>query len=259
MIYTSSEDDPDANSSDLGLPPRPPSNRSKDKSFVSGSPEIFSPSPSSGHFSGGSAMSKSPGETQESLIARLRREIDSLKAKFTKADKDWAAEKQDLMLEISRIQSSQPQMSSSHMEDINQEKLRLAVIEQKIKEILIVLKSLNSMVRTFTSISMRIVLISCSFFQKISNKILGSLVVNAVESAYDSMRGEVDVVRFLHLLYESTRDYERNKADHLLSDALDAVADYGDSNESDSDNTTGLSTILRPRGIADQSFFRIDV
>ena len=91
-------------------------------------------------------MSKSPGETQESLIARLRREIDTLKAKFTKADKDWAAERQDLMTEITRIKSRQPQMSSSYIEDINQEKLRLAVIEQKIKEILTVLKSLNSMV-----------------------------------------------------------------------------------------------------------------
>ena len=201
-------------------------------------------------------MSKSPGETQESLIARLRREIDSLKAKFSKADKDWTAEKQDLMMEISRIQSNQPQISSSYVEDINQEKHRLAVIEQKIKEILTVLKSLNSMVRIcvgrFWSYSYP------GSFQKISNKVLGSLVVNAVESAYNADRGEVDVVRFLHLLYESTRDYERNKADNLLTDALEAVADYGDSNESDSDNT-GLSTILRPRGIADQSFFRIDV
>ena len=61
MMYTSSEDDHDI---DLGLPPRPPSTRSKDKSFVSASPEMFSPTPSSGHFSGGSAASKSPGETQ---------------------------------------------------------------------------------------------------------------------------------------------------------------------------------------------------
>ena len=151
MIYTSSEDDPDAelpsNSSDLGLPPRPPSTRSKDKSFVSGSPDIFSPSPSSGHFSAGSAMSKSPGETQESLIARLRREIDQLKAKFYKADKDWSSERQGLMAEISRIQSSGSRLSRHYVEDIEQEKLRLAVIEQKIKEILTVLKSLNSMVK----------------------------------------------------------------------------------------------------------------
>ena len=74
MLYTSSEagedtDQEPSNSSDLGLqlglPPRPPSTRSKDKSFVSApaSPEVFSPTPSSGHFSGGSAVSKSP-ETQ---------------------------------------------------------------------------------------------------------------------------------------------------------------------------------------------------
>ena len=83
------------------------------------------------------------------------------------------------------------------------------------------------------------------------------MVVSSVESAYDDQRGEVDVVRFLNILYDKTREYEKTRADNILSDALDAVADYGDSNESDSD-ATGL-TILRPRGVTDQSFFRIDV
>ena len=114
-----------------GLPPRPPSTRTdKDKSFNSGSPEMFSPTPSSGHFSAGSGISKSPGEAgSTSLVTRLRREIDGLKTKITEAERDWEEERQRLLAQ-----------------DLRQERIRLAVIEQKIKEILSVLKSLNSMV-----------------------------------------------------------------------------------------------------------------
>ena len=112
-----------------GLPPRPPSTRG-DKSFISGSPEIFSPSPSSGHFSTVSGISKSPGDAgSSSLVSRLRREIDSLRSKMTEAERDWQEERQRLLAQ-----------------DLRQERIRLAVIEQRIKEILSVLKSLNSMV-----------------------------------------------------------------------------------------------------------------
>ena len=71
MMYTSSEDDPDTSRENmesrfsrynLGLPPRPPSNRSKEKIFVRGSPEALCPTPSSGHFSGESSTSKYPGK-----------------------------------------------------------------------------------------------------------------------------------------------------------------------------------------------------
>ena len=67
MVYTSSD-----NECEVGgpaqlpqLPPRPPSCRSRDKAWLSApaSPELFSPTPSSGHFSGASLVSKSP-ETQ---------------------------------------------------------------------------------------------------------------------------------------------------------------------------------------------------
>ena len=113
-----------------GLPPRPPSTR-----VISGSPEMFSPSPSSGHFSAASGISKSPGEqggngnTTTSLVTRLRREIDGLRSRMTEAERDWEEERQRLLAQ-----------------DLKQERMRLAVIEQKIKEILSVLKSLNSMV-----------------------------------------------------------------------------------------------------------------
>ena len=71
MMYTeSSEDDIDGARCDLGLPPRPPSTRSKEKMFdcVSPSPDMSCPTPSSGHFSGGSATSKSAGQIIEMQI-----------------------------------------------------------------------------------------------------------------------------------------------------------------------------------------------
>ena len=57
-------------------------------------------------------------------MTRLRREIDSLKVKVAEA------ERQSLLAQ-----------------ELRQERVRLSVIEQKIKEILSVIKSLNSMVR----------------------------------------------------------------------------------------------------------------
>ena len=62
------------------------------------------------------------------MVSRLRREIDSLKTKVTEA------ERQSLLAQ-----------------DLRQERMRLSVIEQKIKEILSVIKSLNSMVRSRSS------------------------------------------------------------------------------------------------------------
>ena len=62
------------------------------------------------------------------MVSRLRREIDSLKTKVTEA------ERQSLLAQ-----------------DLRQERIRLSVIEQKIKEILSVIKSLNSMVRSRSS------------------------------------------------------------------------------------------------------------
>ena len=62
-------------------------------------------------------------------MSRLRREIDSLRSKMTEAERDWQEERQRLLAQ-----------------DLRQERIRLAVIEQRIKEILSVLKSLNSMV-----------------------------------------------------------------------------------------------------------------
>ena len=109
------------------------------------------------------------------------------------------------------------------------------------------------------------------------------MVIAAVEAAYDPGRGEVDVVRFLGLLGDSTRRWEQQQADTILSQAMEAVTETGastststsasrsstsGSSSSASTSTTGLSTI-RPRGVPrpqhrttseqDSSLFRIDV
>ena len=108
------------------------------------------------------------------------------------------------------------------------------------------------------------------------------MVIAAVEAAYDAGRGEVDVARFLGLLGDSTRRWEQQQADTLLSQAMEAVTEPGASTEtststsrsstsgsssSASTSTTGHSTI-RPRGVTrpqhraaeqDSSLFRIDV
>ena len=63
-------------------------------------------------------------------------------------------------------------------------------------------------------------------FQKLPHKRLGSLVVTAVEV-------EVDVYKFLNILYESSREQERKSADNILSEALQAVTDYGEDSDSE--------------------------
>ena len=79
------------------------------------------------------------------------------------------------------------------------------------------------------------------------------MVVAAVEEAYDSQKGEVDVYKFLTILYSKSRDYERRAADTILSDALLAITE-NHSSGSDSD-TTNLATF--PTRQSD--LYRIDV
>jgi len=238
-------------SSNLGLPPRPPSVKSKDKSFRSTTPTSdhaeFSPTPSSGHYSADSTpiMSKSPGDKSDSVIPRLRKEIDQLKKRFSRSERDWAEERNSLLNELGRRREDYGD-TSSQFQDMREERIRLAIIEEKIKEILTVLKSLNSM--------------------KISNEILGTLVLEAVEKAYDDSKGEVQVFEFLNILYQSSREYERQSADNLLSEALGAVRDSNsDSSDSLGNVPEGMDTI-RPRRPSSniqetniESVFRIDV
>ena len=57
--------------------------------------------------------------------------------------------------------------------------------------------------------------------------------MTAVEEAYDPDKGEVDVYKFLSILYESSREQERKSADNILSEALQAVTDYGEDSDSE--------------------------
>ena len=110
--------------------------------------------------------------------------------------------------------------------------LQIPLVEEKIREVLAMLRSLNTM--------------------NISEEVLGRMVVEAVEQAYDPVVGEVAVFRFLALLYRSTRDYERKAANSMLERAIKAVGD--DSVESSDSSSSSLGTnmpgrmaTLRPR------------
>ena len=107
-------------------------------------------------------------------------------------------------------------------------------VEEKVRQVLAMLRSLNTM--------------------KISEEVLGRLVLEAVEEAYDPVAREVAVFRFLALLYQSTRDYERQVADCLLTTALESVGeDVMDASDSSSLGLSvpeGMST-LQPRKIQD--------
>ena len=60
------------------------------------------------------------------------------------------------------------------------------------------------------------------FVQDISEEVLGRMVVEAVEEAFDPVADEVAVFRFLVLLYNSTKEYEKHTADLMLEKALKA-------------------------------------
>ena len=103
-------------------------------------------------------------------------------------------------------------------------------------------------------------------FQKVSNDVLGKLVIDAVEKAYDDVKGEVQVFKFLNILYLSSRDYERQSADSLLTDALDAIKDSNSDSSDSLGNVPEGMKMIQPRRPASniqdskmESLYRIDV
>jgi len=133
--------------------------------------------------------------------------------------------------------------------DLTRDRLQVSLIEEKVREVLSMLRSLSTL--------------------NISEAVLGGLVLEAVEKAYDPEVGEVQVFLFLTLLYQSTREHERTTAETSLSKALEAVV--GDVGESD-DSSSSVGIIvpermhtLRPRrpqariGTQKEDVFRIDV
>ena len=82
----------------------------------------------------------------------------------------------------------------------------------------------------------------------ISKALLGRLVLDAVEKANESVIGEMGVFRFLSLLYQSTKDQERQVANTMLTQALDRAGedtlDISDSSCSDSlSMTEGMNNL----------------
>ena len=116
----------------------------------------------------------------------------------------------------------------SSQEDISRD-VQLSLIEEKIREVLAMLRSLNTM--------------------NISEEALGKMVVEAVEKAFDPAAGEVAVFRFLALLYRSTRDYERKAAESMLDKSLRNVTEDAleTSDSSSSSNMPGRMATLKPR------------
>ena len=51
------------------------------------------------------------------------------------------------------------------------------------------------------------------------------MVISTVEAAYDEARGEVNVAVFLNLLFSETREYERQKAESILTEAMENESD----------------------------------
>ena len=79
-----------------------------------------------------------------------------------------------------------------------------------------------------------------SYFQNISPKTLGKLVLDAVERSVDSLTGEIQVFKFLNHLYHSARDYERMSAESMIHIALQAV-------EAHSQTLSQIEVITRPQ------------
>jgi len=200
-------------------PPRPLSGRSpRCPGSPPGDPSCRTTTPSSGHFSSASKVS-SPSPGQEGAVPRLRRELDSLRRRHSQEQRDWTEERHGLVAELARCRHGS-------QDDFARERQQISMIEEKIREVLAMLRSLNTM--------------------NISDSALGKMVVEAVEAAYDPVVGEVAVFRFLALLYQSTRDYERNTAEDLLNKALRAV---GDDTVETSDSSSSSLGVAMPEGM----------
>ncbi len=109
---------------------------------------------------------------------------------------------------------------SSDLQVLEAQKVRLTLLEEKIKEVLIMLRSLNSMVRSKNE-QVKTRLSECETFrQNISSRTLGKLVLDAVQRSVDPLTKEVQVFKFLNHLYHSVRDFERLTTENQVSNVL---------------------------------------
>jgi len=138
----------------------------------------------------------------ESTILRLRREVEALKNAFASSQKRWSDDRNSLLEELLRKREDFGDISSD-MQILEAERARLSLLEEKIKEVLVMLRALNS--------------------TNISPKTLGRLVLDAVERSVDPLNNEIQVFKFLNNLYNSARDYERLSTESQIHFALREV------------------------------------
>ena len=93
-------------------------------------------------------------------MARLRRELDYLVRRHSQEQQQWAEERRGLVAELGRRRQESGCPASPG--ELRQE------VEEKVRQVLAMLRSLNTM--------------------KISEEVLGRLVLEAVEEAYQSTR-----------------------------------------------------------------------
>ena len=114
---------------------------------------------------------------------------------------------------------------SRHLEDLEGERVQLSLLEEKIKEVLHMLRSLNSMVKLVFKMWTcdTFIWLQSLLLQNISPKTLGKLVLDSVERSIDPITEEIQVFKFLNHLYHAARDYERISAENMIHSALQAV------------------------------------
>ena len=112
-----------------------------------------------------------------------------------------------------------------HLEDLEGERVQLSLLEEKIKEVLHMLRSLNSMVKLVFKMWTcdTFIWLQSLLLQNISPKTLGKLVLDSVERSIDPITEEIQVFKFLNHLYHAARDYERISAENMIHSALQAV------------------------------------
>ncbi|CAB4057847.1 unnamed protein product [Lepeophtheirus salmonis] len=143
-------------------------------------------------------LHSSSKSVEDKVLLRLRKEIQDLKTKFSDSREQWNQEKSQLI--ENKILS---QFEDPEFQVLEAERIRLSLLEEKIKEVLSMLRALNSM--------------------NISPSSLGKLVLDAVEHSIDPNDGEIQVFKFLNHLYHGTRDYERVSGENMIQKALDAI------------------------------------
>ena len=165
------------------------------------------------------SSSSSPGAGEGSGGQRLRRELEQLRKRQEAEQREWNEERKGLRNELGRWREEE----EGRLE-LSRERLRLSMIEEKIKEVLGMLRCLNTM--------------------SVPSQVVGRMVVEAVEKAWDPVSAQVQVFPFLAILYKSTRDWEEMEAESNLTSALLAVGCEG--SDSSSSIPEGMAT-LRPR------------